>query len=70
MKSWIVCTVFCHLLTVDRPSSIIAPTNLHPEVIIAAVAARDPQKAKDYATEHGIAKVYTSYQGKSIGPSK
>jgi predicted dehydrogenase len=46
-----------------RPTGIIAPAISHPEVIIAAIAARDPEKGKAYAKKHNIPKVHTSYQG-------
>lgn len=45
-----------------RPAAIIQPGQLHPEIIIAAVAARDQVKAKTYAREWDIPTVHTSYQ--------
>jgi len=47
----------------SRPMAIIAAAKSHPEVIIAAVAARDEGKAKTYAKKHGIPVVFGSYQG-------
>ncbi|RDW85633.1 hypothetical protein BP5796_03958 [Coleophoma crateriformis] len=44
------------------PLAIIIPAKSHPEIIIAAVAARDAQKAQAYATKHGIPIVHMSYQ--------
>ncbi|PMD35522.1 putative oxidoreductase [Hyaloscypha variabilis F] len=44
------------------PSAVIQPAKSHPEVIIAAVAARDVKKAEAYAKKHGIPIVHKSYQ--------
>lgn len=44
------------------PSAIITPAKSHPEVIIAAIAARDQTKAKAYAQKYGIPIVHKSYQ--------
>jgi hypothetical protein len=46
-----------------RPTAVVQPAKSHPEVIIAAVAARDLKKAKAFAKKHGIAIVHKSYQG-------
>lgn len=42
---------------------LITPAKSHPEVIIQAVAARDKQKAVDYAKKYGIPQVIDSYEG-------
>lgn len=52
-----------HLLTYARPMAIIDPAKSHPEVIIAAVAARDEARAQAYAKKHRIPIVHKSYQG-------
>ncbi|KAF4999001.1 hypothetical protein FGRMN_2800 [Fusarium graminum] len=44
------------------PDAIINPAKSHPDVIIQAVAARDIQKARAYATKHGIPQIFDSYQ--------
>ncbi|XMA17257.1 hypothetical protein WAI453_010048 [Rhynchosporium graminicola] len=44
------------------PLAVIAPAKSHPDVIIAAVAARDEKRANAYAKLHGIPIVHTSYQ--------
>ncbi|TDL23991.1 NAD(P)-binding protein [Rickenella mellea] len=47
------------------PSALIIPARSHPEVVIAAVAARDKTKAEAFAKKHGIPKHYggtTGYQ--------
>jgi predicted dehydrogenase len=43
------------------PMALIAPAKSHSEVLIHAVAARDPKRAKAYAKKHGIPKVHASY---------
>jgi predicted dehydrogenase len=45
--------------------AIISPAKSHPEVVIAAIAARDEKKAQAYAKKHGIPVVLKSYQGPS-----
>ncbi|RLL93008.1 hypothetical protein CFD26_100857 [Aspergillus turcosus] len=44
------------------PMALIGPAKSHPEVIIAAVAARDKKKAEAYAKKHNIPVVHLSYQ--------
>jgi predicted dehydrogenase len=44
------------------PSAIIRPARRVPGVTIAAVAARDPEKAARFAQEHHIPRVAPSYQ--------
>ncbi|NNH68620.1 Gfo/Idh/MocA family oxidoreductase [Nocardia uniformis] len=44
------------------PASVIKPAERNPEVVIAAVAARDRSRAERFARKHGIAQVYDSYQ--------
>jgi hypothetical protein len=43
--------------------ALIIPAKTHPDVIVAAVAARDQKKAEAYAKKHGIPVVHKSYQG-------
>ena len=43
------------------PMGLIEPSKEVDGVEVAAVAARDPQRAQDYATEHGIPRVFESY---------
>ena len=48
------------------PPALITPARSHPEVVVYAVAARSLEKAKAYATKHGIEKTYGgpgAYQG-------
>jgi predicted dehydrogenase len=43
--------------------ALIIPAKSHPEVLVAAVAARDPKKAEVYAKKHGIPIVHKTYDG-------
>lgn len=43
--------------------AFIIPAKTHPDVVVAAVAARDQKKAEAYAKKHGIPVVHKSYQG-------
>ncbi|KAH7126958.1 oxidoreductase domain-containing protein [Dendryphion nanum] len=51
------------------PQSIIAPAKYHSEVVIAAVAARDPKKAEAYAKKHNIPIVHKTYDDLIGDPS-
>ena len=42
--------------------ALLAPASASSEVEVTAVAARDPQRAKEYAAEHGIPKAVASYE--------
>lgn len=41
--------------------AMIAPARANPRVEVAAIAARDPARARDYAATHGIATAHESY---------
>lgn len=43
--------------------ALITPAISHPDVIVAAVAARDPKKAEAFAKKHGIPIVHKTYDG-------
>ncbi|MUL47062.1 Gfo/Idh/MocA family oxidoreductase [Mycobacterium sp. CBMA293] len=43
------------------PMALIKPAKDNTEVVVAAVAARDVEKATDFAARHGIATAYGSY---------
>ncbi|CCM06726.1 uncharacterized protein FIBRA_09020 [Fibroporia radiculosa] len=48
------------------PNALITPARSHPDVVVHAVASRDPAKAAAYAQMHRIPKVYSGgacYQG-------
>ena len=44
------------------PSALIKPAGANREVVVAAVAARDGARAQAFATKHGVARVYDSYE--------
>ncbi|KAH3910813.1 hypothetical protein HBI56_004410 [Parastagonospora nodorum] len=50
-------------------TALIQPARSHPEVIIAAVAARDGKKAQAYAKKYGIPIVHKSYDDLINDPS-
>ncbi|MBI3785876.1 MAG: Gfo/Idh/MocA family oxidoreductase [Deltaproteobacteria bacterium] len=43
------------------PMALIRPARQTPEVEIVAVAAREPQRARDFANKHGIGRVHANY---------
>jgi predicted dehydrogenase len=43
------------------PMALVRPAKDNPEVTVAAVAARDPQRAQRFADKHGIAATHSSY---------
>ena len=45
-----------------RPFAVVIPAKSHPEVIVAAIAARDGKRAQAYAKLHGIPNIHASYQ--------
>lgn len=51
------------------PMALILPSRSHPEVIVAAVAARDQKKAETYAKKHSIPIVHATYQELLDDPS-
>ena len=42
--------------------ALLAPASTNSEVEVTTVAARDPQRAKEYAAKHGIPRVAASYE--------
>ena len=43
------------------PHAVVKPAREVPGVVVAAVAARDPVRAQDFARRHGIPRAYDSY---------
>jgi predicted dehydrogenase len=43
------------------PMALINPAKKNPEVVVAAVAARDGSRARDFAAKHQIARAYDDY---------
>jgi predicted dehydrogenase len=56
-------------LMIFRPQALITPAISHAEVIVAAVAARDPKKAEAFAKKHGIPIVHKTYDGMLVSSS-
>ncbi len=50
------------------PSALIKPAKDNPDVVVAAVAARDGSRARAFAAKHGIAHVHESYQALLADP--
>jgi predicted dehydrogenase len=44
------------------PAALVKPCKSNDRVVCAAVAARDPRRARAFATKHGIEKVHDSYE--------
>jgi predicted dehydrogenase len=44
------------------PMALVRPARAVPGAVVAAVAARDPKRAGDFARKHGIEKVHASYE--------
>ncbi|MEV6102881.1 Gfo/Idh/MocA family oxidoreductase [Nocardia sp. NPDC051981] len=44
------------------PNALIGPAKRNPEVVVAAVAARDRARAQAFAGKHGIRQIYDSYE--------
>jgi predicted dehydrogenase len=50
------------------PVALIKPAKENPDVVVAAVAARDASRAQAFATKHGIAHVHDSYEALVADP--
>ena len=50
------------------PLALIKPAKENPDVVVAAVAARDASRAQAFAAKHGIAHVHDSYQALLADP--
>jgi predicted dehydrogenase len=44
------------------PPALVRPARAVPEVTVAAVAARSPERARGFAAKHGIGTVHESYE--------
>jgi predicted dehydrogenase len=51
------------------PAALIKPAREAPGVEVAAVAARDPARARGFASKHGIPKVHVSYEDLLADPA-
>jgi predicted dehydrogenase len=50
------------------PMALVNPAKDNPEVVVAAVAARDVSRAQAFAAKHGIARVHDSYEALVADP--
>ena len=50
------------------PRALIKPAKANPDVVVAAVAARDVSRARAFAAKHGIARVHDSYEALLADP--
>jgi predicted dehydrogenase len=50
------------------PLALIKPAKANPDVVVAAVAARDVSRARAFAAKHGIARVHDSYEALLADP--
>ena len=51
------------------PAALIKPAKENPDVVVAAVAARDVSRAQAFAAKHGIGKVHDSYEALLADPN-
>ncbi|MCV6979888.1 Gfo/Idh/MocA family oxidoreductase [Mycolicibacterium pulveris] len=50
------------------PAALINPAKANPDVVVGSVAARDVERAKEFATKHGINRVHDSYEAMIADP--
>lgn len=50
------------------PSALIKPARENAEVVVAAVAAREVSRAREFAAEHGVTRVHDSYEALLADP--
>lgn len=50
------------------PSALIRPAQNVPQAVVTAIAARDPQRAKAFASKHHIPRVFASYDALLADP--
>jgi predicted dehydrogenase len=50
------------------PMALTKPAKENAEVVVAAVAARDETRARDFAAKHGVARVHESYEALIADP--
>lgn len=54
------------VLNLSSPIALVVAAKSHPEVTVQAVAARNLQRAQEFAKSNGIPEVKDSYQGKLL----
>ncbi|MEU2122587.1 Gfo/Idh/MocA family protein [Nocardia niwae] len=50
------------------PAAVVRPARANPGVMVAAVAAREPERGRAFARDHGIAQVFDSYAALIAAP--
>jgi predicted dehydrogenase len=50
------------------PAALVKPASSHADVVVAAVAARSPERAQTFATRHRIPVVHSSYEALLADP--
>jgi predicted dehydrogenase len=50
------------------PTALIKPAKTNADIVVAAVAARDPSRARAFAAKHDIARVHDSYEALLADP--
>src|SRR5438093_10632779 len=50
------------------PMALVRPARRVPEATVLAVAARDPERARRFASRHGIPRVHESYEALLADP--
>jgi predicted dehydrogenase len=51
------------------PLAVVTPAKQHSQVEVAAVAARDPARGREFAAKHGIPRVHESYDALIADPA-
>ncbi|MEU1548122.1 Gfo/Idh/MocA family oxidoreductase [Nocardia sp. NPDC005745] len=50
------------------PAAVVRPAGANADTVVAAVAAREPERGRAFAREHGIAQVFDSYAALIAAP--
>ncbi|MBF6467488.1 Gfo/Idh/MocA family oxidoreductase [Nocardia beijingensis] len=50
------------------PAAVVRPARAHPDVVVAAVAAREPERGRAFARRHDIEQVFDSYAALIAAP--
>jgi predicted dehydrogenase len=50
------------------PAAVVRPAGANADTVVAAVAAREPERGRAFAREHGIARVFDSYAALIAAP--
>ncbi|MFI9411147.1 Gfo/Idh/MocA family protein [Nocardia gamkensis] len=50
------------------PAAVVRPAGANADTVVAAVAAREPERAQAFARDHGIAQVFDSYAALIAAP--